>query len=215
MKLVDFQVGASPMEAASAEVRRINHALFVVYYPIRLWLRDQKATAPFRKIIVTLLDGNAAARWHGAVGNVLSLCVVTEAVEPSAPAHRSSDPSWVLGIVLHALSRIREETGWHSPELERHVAALVEAPLPFVHFFDRLARIDRKTGSRCVPWFSIRVGECRVGVRIGDRDVIVLSAPEPIFLEDDFDFRKLAIRGRDVVLLDGRNVALATVPIDG
>lgn len=86
--------------------------------------------------------------------------------------------------------------------------------MPLVHFFDRVQRKDRKTGARCVPWFSTRPGESRVGVRIGDRDVVVFSMAEPLYLEDDFPLAKAALRGREYVLLDRLDNRLASVDAD-
>ncbi len=67
---------------------------------------------------------------------------------------------------------------------------------------------------KCVPWMSVRPGETQIGVRVGERDVTVLSTPGPLFLEDSFPVAKSAIRGREYVLLDKAGKVLASLAID-
>ena len=47
-----------------------------------------------------------------------------------------------------------------------------------------------------------------------ERDVMVLSRLEPLYLEDTFPMATAAIRQRDYVLLDKSGKVLASVPID-
>lgn len=67
---------------------------------------------------------------------------------------------------------------------------------------------------RCVPWLSTRPGETQIGVRLGDRDVTVLSEADPVYLEDAFPVAKSAIRGREFVLLDKNGRSLWSGPLD-
>ncbi|HEX3344349.1 MAG TPA: hypothetical protein VHS09_07235 [Polyangiaceae bacterium] len=94
------------------------------------------------------------------------------------------------------------------------IAAASETAWPLVHFFEGLAQVEKSSGLKCVPWLSTRPGETRIGVRVGERDVTVLSKPGPLYLEDRFPIAKSAIRGNDYVLLDKAGKALASVAID-
>jgi len=218
VRLVDFQIYARPTGLAAGEQRPINEALFTAFEPVRLWLKERQIRAPFRKIVVSLADSLACARWHGNVLNALGICEVTEAVEIPMLLEKAGDHRWVLGIAEHALGCVTRSTGWRSDELESFMRGASEKTLPLVHFFDNLARVDSVSGVKCVPWLSTRPGETLVGVRLvsnnGDeRDVIVLSKPEPLYLEDGFPMMQSAIRSTDFVLLDNDGKTLATVPV--
>jgi hypothetical protein len=47
-----------------------------------------------------------------------------------------------------------------------------------------------------------------------ERDITLLSRPEPVYLKDSFAMTKSAIRGNDFVLLDKAAKVLASVPFD-
>ena len=61
---------------------------------------------------------------------------------------------------------------------------------------------------------GVRAYLTQVGVRVGQRDVTVLSEPGPLYLEDTFPVARSAIRGQDFVLLDKNGNSLANVPLD-
>ena len=219
VRLIDFQVYAGSAGLADGEQRPINEALFATYEPVRLWLKENKVKAPFRKLLVSFADKVSTARWHGHVANAIGICEVTEAVDTHALGRDALDHRWVLGVVEHALSCVASATGWRSGELEAFVAATSARTPPLVHFFERLTRVDAISGVKCVPWFSTRPGETQIGVRLlskdtAERDVMVLSKQEPVYLEDTFPMAKAAIRQREYVLLDKSGKVLASVPID-
>ena len=55
MRFVDFAIHRVWDPDLSVERNRAaNRALFAFYEPLRLWVRDHKITAPFRKLCVTL-----------------------------------------------------------------------------------------------------------------------------------------------------------------
>ena len=85
---------------------------------------------------------------------------------------------------------------------------------PLVHIFTGLEQIENVSGVSCVLWLSARPGETQLGVRLGERDVVILSKPGPVYLEDTFPVAKSAIVGRDYLLLDKTGKTLASVPID-
>jgi hypothetical protein len=126
----------------------------------------------------------------------------------------AGDHRWVLNVVDHALESVAKTTGWRSDALKDFVETLSTRPMPLVHFFERLARVEKPSGVKCVPWMSIQVGDTQVGVRIGDRDVTVISKRGPLYLEDTFPVAKSAIEGREYVLLDKAGKPLARVAMD-
>jgi hypothetical protein len=212
-RLVDFQVYARPSGLAEAEQKPLNEALFSTFEPVRLWLRERRIHAPFKKIAISLADEVSSARWHGHVSNAIGICQVTEAVALRTLRESAGDHRWVLGLVKHALGCVTRSTGWRSNELEGFVKVASERTLPLVHFFEGLAQVEKAFGVKCVPWLSTRPGKTEIGVRVGERDETVLSRPEPIYLEDSFPLAKSAIRGGDYVLLDKAGKALASVAI--
>ena len=121
---------------------------------MRLWLKARKLAAPFMKLLVSLDDERTGRPRHGHVTNGLGICEITEAVDASTMVKHAEDHRWLLGVVLHALGCVAKATGWRSREFERFVADLRERPSPLVHVFERLARVDKRTGATCVPWFS-------------------------------------------------------------
>lgn len=211
MRLVDFQIDAGSWLPVDDGLR-IGQALFTTFEAVRLWLRERSVQAPFRKLVVGFEHRRPSVQ-HGHVMNVLGICQVKEAVDTAVLLERAADHRWVLDSVAHALGCVARETGWRCEELEDFIGLLSNRPLPLVHFFGRLARVDRPSGIRCVPWLSVRPGETRIGVRIGERDIEILSKPEPIYLEDDFPMVTSAIRGREFVLLDSAGKTLASVSI--
>ncbi len=214
VRLADFQVYARPAGLAAGRERPINEALFTSYEPVRLWLKDRDIKAPFRKVVVSFADEASAARWHGIVSNAGGICEVTEAMSVATLTQKAVDHEWVLAVVEHALGCIAHSTGWRSDELDAFVRALSNRTLPLVHFFEGLALVDRRSGVKCVPWLSARPGETRIGVRLGEGDVTVLSKPGPLYLEDAFPVAKSAIQGREYVLLDNNGKVLASVALD-
>ena len=213
-RLVDFQVGVGSTGLALDEERSANHALFSTYEPVRLWLKERVVRAPFRKVVIALSDEATFARWHGNVSNVAGICEVTEAIDLRTLLEKASDHRWVLRIVEHALGCVARSTDWRSEELECFIKAALERPLPLVHFFETLAKVDKVSGTTCVPWFSTRPGETRVGVRVGERTITILSKPGPLYLEDSFPIAKAAIGGGEYVLLDKTGKVLVSVAID-
>jgi hypothetical protein len=214
VRLIDFQVYTRPTGYPSP----INEALFTAYEPIRLWLKERKIKAPFRKILISFVDEVWSARWHGQVSNAIGICEVTEAVVMPTLRRNAGDHRWVLGRVLHSLLCIARATGWRSMELEDFVGATSERPLPLIHFFDSLAKVDSILEVRCVPWLSVRPSETAVGVRLMSdkavRDVTVLSKAGPLYLGDSFPIAKSAIRRPEFVLLDKTGKTLASIPIE-
>jgi hypothetical protein len=216
-RLVDFQLYARS-GFADGQQRPINQALFATFEPVRLWLKEHKIEAPFRKLVVTFADEASSARWHGSVEIAIGVCEVTEAVSPAALERGAGDHGWVLGAVEHALTCVAREAGWASEDLAAAVAEMSSRVWPLVHFFARLAKVDRTSGVRCRPWLSARPGETQIGVRLEsanvERNVTVLSRPGPVYLEDEFPVAKSIIRHRDFVLVDKAGKVLASVPID-
>jgi hypothetical protein len=218
VRLVDFQIGAE-FTGSMDEQRAINIALFAIYGPVRLWLKERVIKAPFSKVVVCFRDEAWSARWHGQVMNALGYCEVTESVDVAVLRQNAGDHRWVIGIVKHALSCIASALGWRSEELEGFLAATSEKTFPLIHFFDRLTRIDKISGTKCLLWLSARPGQTEVGVRLvakdnAERDVTLLSLPGPLFLEYSFPVAKTAIRERDFLLLDKTGNVLANVPLD-
>jgi hypothetical protein len=170
-------------------------------------------------VVVGFKDEAWAAPWHGKVMNAIGVCQVIESVDIAVLQQNAGDLRWVIARVEHALSCIASALGWRSEELEGFLAATSEKTWPLIHFFDRLTRIDKISGTKCVPWFSARPGQNEVGVRFvakdnAERDVTLLSTPDILFVEYFFALAKTAIRGREFLLLDKTGKVLASVPLD-
>ncbi len=215
VRLVDFQIFARASGLAEGEQKLLNEALFSTFEPVRLWLKERVIKAPFKKIAISLADETSSARWHGHVTNATGICQVTEAVQLAEMRQGAGNHRWVLAIVERALAHVARSTGWRSEELERFVNDAAEKTLPLVHVFEGLAQLEKASGVKCVPWFSTRPGETQIGVRVGERDVTVVSTPGPLYLEDSFPVAKASIRAGRYVLLDKAGKTLASVEIDG
>ncbi|HEY6562382.1 MAG TPA: hypothetical protein VI072_34175 [Polyangiaceae bacterium] len=206
------------MAKLDSDRRRINHALFTSYEPVRLWLKEHNERAPFQKIVVSLDDKATAGPWQGNVANSGGVCEITEVVDIPTLESRAVDHRWVLGVVQHALGCVSRCVGWQSHELNAAIETLSNKPLPLLHLFRRLARIHEPTGANCVPWLSTQPGETRVGVRLTrpgepEFDVTVISEAGPLFMEDSFPLAKTAFRGSNFVLLDRSGKVLHAVAL--
>lgn len=193
-------------------------ALTSVQEILTLWLRSQDERAPFRKFVVAFTDQRAAGTFAGHVANVLSVCVVDEAVDLSTLEARTEDNRWVCGMVLVALGRASERLGWRSEPFERFVAEVAEREWPLVHLFEKLERVERSSKQRFVPFLSTRPGQNRYGVRIsaeggGSRDVVVVSKSDPIW-DEDFPMAKSALRDGQFLLLAKDGTTLANVAVE-
>lgn len=213
LRLRDFQVAVGSTSLALNAQRSANLSLFSTYEPVRLWLRERGVRAPFRKIVVSLCDEELCADWHAKVASVAGICEAIEAVDPTTLVERAGDHRWVFAVVEHAIACIEQHVGWRSSELKDFIKAESERPLPLVHFFEALAQTEAASGVKCVPWLSTRPGETAIGVRIGERDVTVLSQPGPLYLEDSFPIAKSIICGQAYRLLDKEGKALASVDL--
>ncbi len=165
--------------ACRRRAEALNEALFSTFEPVRLWLKEHVIEAPFKKIAISLggrslfnalawqrLERDRDLSGHGGGRS-------------SDDAAKRGQYRWVLAIVEHALGCVARSTGWRSDELEGFIRAAAERPLPLVHFFEGLAQVEKPSGVKCVPWLSTRPGETQIGVRLGERDVTVLSVPAP------------------------------------
>ncbi|MBN9166768.1 MAG: hypothetical protein J0I07_37895 [Myxococcales bacterium] len=81
MRLVDFHISVGPAGLTADQRKAINERLFPIYEAIRLWLRERKVTAPFRKILVSLSDRRVSERWHATATVALGICEVLEAID--------------------------------------------------------------------------------------------------------------------------------------
>lgn len=214
-KLRDFQVFA---RATLGEQKAVNLALFATTEPVRLWLRERRFDAPFQKLLVSLTDAQTASQGHGSVTVVEGVCEISEAVDVEEVRTKALDHRWVLGIVKDALTRVADQTGWRSAELEEHLDALAASSKPLVYSFDKLAARDKASGTECVPWYRSRPGLFEIGVRITragrSRDVVVVHSTTPLYLEDSFPLAATRIKDSQLQLLDKNKKPLATVEIE-
>lgn len=211
-RLVDFQVYARPAGPGDAQ-RSVNEALFATFEAVRLWLKAHEVRAPFRKLVVSLSDESTSSAWHGNVSNALGVCEVTEAIDRDLLIQKAGDHRWVLSVVVHALRCVEQNSGWSSKELDGFIDGVSDAAFPLVHFFEELAQRERTSGLRCVPWLSLSPGETKIGIRLGDRDVTILSRPGPLYLEDSFPVSKSSIREGQYVLVNKKGEQLASVAL--
>lgn len=211
MRVTDFQILVGAF--AGHEQRALNEAAFAWFEPLRLRLRDRRVNAPFRKIVVSLRDVSFA-HWEGHVSNAAGVCEVIAIVESDGLGAKISDPRWMAHVVERSLQNVAQATGWRDAELESAVRELGQTPWPLVHLFLSMACVDRRTGTRCVPWLSTRPGHTELGVRIGQRDVPLRATAGPLYLEDEFPMAKGVIRDGSYVLLNGSGLSLAAVPLD-
>lgn len=213
-RLVDFQVYARPTGFVGAQ-RSINEALFATFEVVRLWLKEHEVKAPFRKLVVSLADQSTSSAWHGSVSNALGVCEVTEAIDSDLLIKKADDHRWVLSTVGHALDCVEQSLGWRSKTLDGFVAVVSSSTFPLVHFFEELAQVEKVSGLRCVPWLSLSPGETKVGVRLGERQVTVLSKSGPLYLEDSFPVARSLIREQQYVLVDKTGEPLVSIALDG
>ncbi len=81
MRLVDFQVYAGPSSLSFDDQAVASRALFSTFEPVRLWLKGRKLSAPFRKILIGLVDEATWSRANRRVISALGICEATEAVD--------------------------------------------------------------------------------------------------------------------------------------
>ncbi|EKQ84260.1 hypothetical protein [Leptospira kirschneri] len=218
MRLIDFQIYVRPAGLAQIEQKSCNEALFPVFEAIRLWLRERNVSAPFRKIAVSIADHSIAQEWHGDVSVALNVCEVTEACDIRLVRLKVHDYLWVSNLVLEALEHIRLETGWDNVELRDVLGHIGTQSPPCAHLFDKLRKIDRKTGIVCDVWLvavykstSVMTRFSYEGKQIGE--IIVAHKPGPLYIEDDLPVAATAIVKRSFVLLDRNRQPLASVLI--
>ncbi len=214
MRLVDFQVY---IPSATADWKAANHSLFPVYEAVRLWLKDRKLEAPFKKIVVTLKDQQHSKQWHGKTTVALGICEVTEGVDFGELLARHRDVTWTVSLTCQGLDHIAAATGWKDDSLRSWAASIATTRPPCAHRFSKLHRSHR--GTACDCWFEADVDHSAVRVRCtlpGGKvqEATVGEKAGPLFLEDDFPVAKSRFDAGAYVLLDrhDRELARVTVP---
>ena len=216
-RFVDLQLFVGPGGLDDAARRAANEALFVVYEPLRLWLREARLRAPFAKLLITIVDARTMATHHGQVSVAGGVCEVLHALPLGEAVEHVRDHRWALRLVSDSLERVERQRGWHSAQLAAHVNGLAECALPLTHFFSNLVRTDRRSGVTFSPWISTTPGSTKIGVRLAnghERDVLLVAKPGPLFIEDEFPMKRAVFRRHRFVLVgsDGTELAGVDVP---
>jgi len=218
-KLEDFQISVGSAGLVVSEQKRINEALFTVYEIIRLWLKDNRIEAPFRKIAITLIDSNVALKWHGKAAIAIDVCEVTEAIELSELRKKYEDHIWIISIIRHAMECVFTTTGWRSDVLEEMISLLSKKQFPFIHRFANFVHTDGKSGIKYQLWLSTRPNETKIGIRLskeknGVQDIVLMEKKGPIFLEDDFPIAKMKIEYPYLLIFDVNDRELSKIALD-
>jgi len=216
LKLIDFQIAIGPSRLDSVERKNANIALFPYYEAVHLWLSECRIDAPFRKLLVTLVDMAIAPQMHGVVTSVLGICEVAEAVEDPLGNACSGNGKWIATNVRNGLLRIEQELGWASDALMERVHLLSDARPPCAHRFKKL---HRKLGKiECDLWLIAEVGRTAVTARftLGGREVlqtVILEKPGPLWLDYEFPVKSATVRDGAYVLLDRDKKELARLSV--
>jgi len=209
--LRDFQIYAGPGNPD------VNDRLFTCFEPIRLWLRDHHVRAPFRKILIELMDDPRVQSCAPTVGVAIGICHVVRVLPPGHIAASTTDHRWTLDLVRSCLQDIKESLGWHDDGLDAAVLALRGQPLPLSHTLARLTRTDRSSGIRCEIVFVTTFGESRAIARLtrpeGAISEVVVGTSVGAVDTEDYLPAKTIIRDGFFVLLDASKKELARVAI--
>lgn len=217
MRLVDFQVSVRPAGLSMNQQKEINEWLFPVYEAVRLWLKEQKVLAPFKKIVVSLADRRVSEQWHGKAMVALGICEVTEAVGIDDLTRYRGEHGWTCQRILDALEHVASTVGWNCQDLVSLVHQIATQRPPCFHRFPGLSKRD-KTGLICDVILEADVGATAVKVQFTDdrsqtTHVMVTSRPGPLFIEDDFPVMTTKIDNGTFVLLGRGKQVLAQVRI--
>ncbi len=211
MRLTDFEIAAN-----ASRHRASNEALFALSEGARLWIRDARVEAPFRKIAVRLAAPREGLRT--GVFAVDEVCEVTLLASDDEIVQGATELAFGVARVGEALDAIQTDVGWTSPPLRSFLSALSEWPL--VHHFPTMSRSDAANRVHWTPYLACRPGETIVGValeRSGEtrRDVVVVRNAGPLYLEEDFPLAGVVVRDAKLQLVSRRDGAMATVDQDG
>jgi len=210
-------VCVGPAGLPAGQQRDVNCALFPLYEAVRLWLRSQSIEAPFKKLLINLVDSRVGGRFHGNVALALGICEVTEAVEVAELLARRTDYGWLCALLEDALGHVSVRLRWKCAALENEIREVGSKKPPCLYRFEKLRRSDCVTGFTCDVFFEADVGASVVKVLFTAGQVVaeveVASRSGPLFLEDEFPVVRSAIQDRFFVLLSRDNGVLSRVPI--
>jgi hypothetical protein len=217
MRLVDFQVSARPAGLSLDQQKAVNEGVFPVYEALRLWLKERRIAAPFKKVLVSLADRRTSEKWHGNVMTALGVCEVTEAVQVEDLLQNRGQHGWTCSRILDALAHISSGAGWQNEELTSLVQDLSRRKPPCSHHFSGLSKRE-KNGLLCevvleadVDTTQVKVQFSAGGQPIGE--VVVASRPGPLFMEDDFPVTAARIEHGHFLLVAKDKTILARVPL--
>lgn len=216
MRLVDFQAFVRPVGLSEDEQRSCNEAFFPLCECVRFWLRENRVEAPFRKILVTVVDEGTARPWHGKTSVALGVCEVTEAVQVEELKQRHTEFPWLASIVVAGLRHIESGVRWSTFDLVELVRGMTRSAPPCVHRFAKL-RQEHK-GTQCDLVFRAGIGASTLKVEFTSphrscASAVIAEAAGPLFLDDVFPVAASGILGGDYVLRDRERRILARVPI--
>lgn len=219
MRLIDFQAcvcGDFESKFLIEELKTVNHACFPIYESLRLWLKEHKVQAPFRKIVVELRDSTTSSDWHGRASNILGICEVNEAVDPEALKLCGQDTEWIAARVIKGLEHIKAEIGWSDDGLREHAETVACAHPPCSHIFKKLRK--RFSGTICDVWLVADVGHTIIKASFTlpngeSMEVVLAEANRPIFLEDDYWIKSAEVLNGHYVLRDPCKRELVRIPI--
>ena len=210
MILRDFQIRSPP--ALLDRERELNHRLFPLYEAVRLDLRGRRPKAPFRKIVVTLVDKTRISECR--VMNCLGICEVSVPVDVELVL--SSDLPSLVPLVIRGLEVIASSEGFSDPAIATALTRSGISDPPCSHIFGALTK-TALGHIHCETWFVARPGHSAVEVRFSAagtiRAVKVREANGPLWIEDDFPVRASRIDNERYLLLDRERQILAEVHI--
>jgi len=213
MILRDFQIYTRPFGDHERQYA-INVAAFPIYEAVRLDLKRRRPTAPFKKIVITLVDKTLA---RGPVTNALGICeapvlVDVEALFAALPAVHE-----LVAAAREGLTEVARATGFQNEGILSALDLCLEHDPPCLVLLERLSRITRAK-THCDVYFLARAGETRVEVRFTRLGAelgrtVVKRSTTPLFLEDELPVRRSRLRDNFFELLASDYTLLASVAI--
>jgi hypothetical protein len=216
MRLVDFQALLQAPHLPREVVFEANASFFPVFESVRLWLKENKVEAPFRKVVVTATDERVSQQWHGSVTNVLGICEVTLGIDISSILEGSSRIPAMVSVIELGLRCVAASTAWRSEPLSSHLGRMRGSNPPCAHRFASLHREWRGVG--CDALFQADVGRSAVIVQFTDPtgpvgEHTLIEKDGPLYLEDDFPLVASRVARGEYVLVGRRGLELGRMPI--
>jgi hypothetical protein len=229
VRLADFEITAGAgfrtgraLQLGSAMEREFNCLARGVSEEVRFAIGARlRIEAPFNKLIVSMLNSEAEPPPDAPgqrVEDMLNVVQVTVDVrESDLRGDRERRHAALLDATDYALSLLRQELGWRSPEMEDIVRELRQKPTLGLIEIESLARLDRKTHRRARTFYVVSDAVTAVDVAVEDgagvelRRERVAESSAMLWLEAFFPVRTAVMKDGVFLLRDRTREPLAAV----